>query len=259
MSFPVIVNGRTSQSNIINLRNLSAIDLLNGISIHIEPLAYMKNIDGFDETASSSMWLLQGNRISIDVDGVIYDLLGPYSAGAKATNPIVHYRTGKVGVTTVVAQDENTWTETNVLWTDEGHIESGEVIVQPIHGSDSTIFGNDWVLLVNSGDIVASTPASALETLPSSGNIIRDKEYFQRGLFNYPASGYDDGIRIEVIINADPILEEALYNNIVLALSHAAFTIMPTIYNKPLTNIYELMYDKTYLQYYNTDRYNIRF
>lgn len=221
---------KSGASNIYNL----GIDILNGIEIYILPLTLSTSVNGFNEVQNNKMWLLEpkgdsSHKISISVDGVIIPIKSGLH-GESATNPIVFRR---------IASPK----PLNVL------INGAINTIYPFYGSDSTPYTTDWMRSINN----CTYDLNVITSLPSSGNVMIDQQYFANHLVNTNES---DSIIFNVLINDGG--DSSLATVIQQQLYECTFVVQNTIYNKSITTGFDLLYNKNY-EIYSDSEIGIRF
>lgn len=200
------------------LYNLSD-DFIETFSVHIEPITFSANINGFNEVLASSLWLLESNNISITLDNNQTFTLNKNSIGRSCTYPIIYKRSGLAKkILSVSVSGSNT-------------------TIQPLFGNDSTTFGNDWIRLINSGK---DSNLGIITSLPSSGSIIQNKQYFLNHFINTNENDYLS-FSVNIIPSDQPTIDL-----ITQQLLKCRFVVRKSIYNKQMTNGIELLYDNTF-------------
>ena len=188
-------------------------------SIHIEPITYSVNVNGFNEVSNNSLWLLEANRISITLDATTEYPINKNSAGSRVTNPIIYRRT-------------NLPSKKQLQVLENGE----EKTIQPLYGSDSSIIGSDWIRRVNS----TTYPLLVINSLPCSGNEQIDRRYFLDHLVN---ENLDDVILFEVNILSVDAAEIALIEQQLL---HCRFVFKRSVYNKQMTHGIKLYHSNAF-------------
>ena len=189
---------------------------LDAIQVNIEPKTLSDNINGFNEI-KNGLFILNDHYIDLIVDGECFHLIEG-RVGESISNPIMFRRN---------------------IYNDEKYL----------FGNDKTLFKSDWIKYINS----AKENSFTLNSLPSSGNIEYDKDYFMKNFLNISSPSY---IKIDIYYknNIDDSLKEIvtsyIRNNINLSITS------PT-YAKNISNQIGIIYDEPEIIMEN-DTYNIR-
>jgi hypothetical protein len=211
------------------LYNLSD-DIIEVVSIHIEPILFSQDVSGFNEITNNSLWLLENNNISITLDGNQTFILNKDSAGRSVTNPIIYRRNNVNGKHTINVVENNIST-----------------VIQPIYGNDSTIYGSDWIRSINN----TKYDLLVINSLPSSGSTVIDKQYFLNHFINL---NLNDSILFQVnILPAN----QSIINLINQQLLKCRFVVQKALYNKQMTSGIELLYSNEFKVHDN--EFGVRF
>jgi hypothetical protein len=221
---------KSTQSKIYNLSD----DFVDGIQIYILPVLFSESVSGYNEATNRKLWLLQPNddnssKVSILIDGTSFPIkVG--NAGESATNPIVFRRSSSPEPIDVI---ENGVSNT----------------IFPLYGNDNTPLGTDWPRMVNSGNI----DLSIINSLPSSGNVDRDIQFYNNHFIN---KALDDYITFNVTIN--DTMEAGVISLVEEMLLDCTFVAHSVTFNKKLTIGLELLYGNNY-EIYTDSEIGIRF
>lgn len=223
-----IVNNITC-SNTAFVYNLSE-DFIYNFAIYFSPILFSTSVSGYNEVLNNKSWLLTekengDHKISVTIEDQTFNI--KYGiAGSSPTNPIIFTQN-----------------------LSQLSIQTSLGTINPLYGSNSTEYSNDWLRYYLSGQ----SNLSEAESLPSYNNIDRDIEYYLKGrlnLSNIRDIEIDDSLSVSVNINATYGSDE--YNLIQDRLLKTNIMVHEAIIGKKITNGIELIYSNEFNVYDKT-------
>lgn len=189
---------------------------LDAIQLNIEPKKLSSNINGFNETIDG-LFLLDNHYVDLIIDGECFHLIKG-RPGESVSNPITFRRN---------------------LYNDKKYL----------LGNDNTLLNDDWIKYINS----AKENNFILNSLPSSGNVEYNKEYFMKNFLNVSSPNY---IKIDIYYKND--IEDNLKKIIIAYIKdNINISITSPTYTKNISNQIGIIYDEPEIIMDN-DSYNIR-